>query len=99
MSAAQTKSFNGCLTAGSSPGLEFAVTGSDTLTLGGTVESEFPVDVQVLEAGFVVGVLFSQNDMMSAHFSNIHVIPDALHDVYITNLGQNNPVSVSLQFS
>lgn len=99
VSSAQTRNFQECITAGSSRDLEFATTRNSSLFMGGTVNSEFPVDVKVLEVGYLFeGVLFSQNDTSSANFSNIHLIPDTSYQVFITNLGQNNSLSVSLKF-
>ena len=100
VSAPQTRNFQECLAAGSSHAIEFSLTANSSWTISGTIKSEFPVGVQLLEFGFETeGVLFSQNDTTSANFSNIHLIPAALHEVYITNLGRNNSMSISLLFS
>lgn len=99
VSAPQSFNFEDCLTAGSSHGYGFGVTGSSVSSLSGTVVSSFPVRVQVLAGGLFGGVLYDQNDTTSAHFSNLQVLEYTGYTVYITNLGQNNSVTVNVEFS
>lgn len=99
LSTPVVKNFQDCLMKGSTHIYEFAATGFGVSWLNGTVDSEFPVSVQVWEGGISGGMLYSQTNTTSVRFSNIPILSSIGYTVRIANLGQNNSLSVSLQFS
>ena len=101
LSAPITESFQDCLPTGGTQGYGYSESNHSVSILNGTVSSEFPIRVQILSNPLseAVGVLYSQNDTRSANFSEIGVVPYVYYAIYVTNLGNNNSISVNLQFS
>jgi hypothetical protein len=94
----QNYNYEGCLRLGGEVSYGFLITASFGLTLAGTVLSQYPVKVVLVNLNGVGGIMYLKNSTTDAQFRDIESQSGNQYEVVISNVTpQNNSISVAVQ--
>jgi hypothetical protein len=90
--------YQGCLILGARVAYGFLITASFGLTLAGTVLSQYPVKVTLVNLNGIGGIMYLKDNTTDAQFKDIESASGNQYEVVISNASpQNNSISLSVQ--